>query len=63
MRTGYERGYQVVTIKDCTAATSQAEHDAAHKFTYPMFSRPMDHDEFLAALQGASTAGDSSRSD
>lgn len=61
MRTGYERGYQVVTIKDCTAATSQAEHDAAHKFTYPMFSRPMDHGEFLAELQGAASAGDTSR--
>ena len=61
MRTGYERGYQVVTIKDCTAATSQAEHDAAHKFTYPMFSRPMDHAGFLAELQGAATAGDTSR--
>ncbi len=61
MRTGYERGYQVVTIKDCTAATSQAEHDAAHKFTYPMFSRPMNHDEFLAELQGAASTGDTSR--
>ena len=61
MRTGYERGYQVVTIKDCTAATSQAEHDAAHKFTYPMFSRPMNHDEFLAELKGDAGAGDTSR--
>lgn len=61
MRTGYERGYQVVTIKDCTAATSQAGHDSAHKFTYPMFSRPMDHTEFLAELQGAEGASDTSR--
>jgi nicotinamidase-related amidase len=61
MRTGYERGYQVVTLKDCTAATSQEEHDAAHKFTYPMFSRPMNHDEFLSELEGATTA-DTSRS-
>lgn len=50
MRTGYERGYQVVTLKDCTAATSQEEHDAAHRFTYPMFSRPLNHQEFLAEL-------------
>ncbi|MDB6077120.1 MAG: isochorismatase hydrolase [Akkermansiaceae bacterium] len=60
MRTGYERGYQVVTLKDCTAATSQEEHDAAHQFTYPMFSRPMNHDEFLAELEGAAV-GDTSR--
>lgn len=57
MRTGYERGYRVVTLKDCTAATSQAEHDAAHKYTYPMFSRPLNHDEFLAELQGDASVG------
>ena len=51
----------MVTIKDCTAATSQAEHDAAHQFTYPMFSRPMDHTEFLAELKGDVSAGDTSR--
>jgi ureidoacrylate peracid hydrolase len=61
MRTGYERGYRVVTIKDCTAATSQEEHDAAHKFTYPMFSRPLNHDEFLAELKGDAGAEDTSR--
>ena len=53
MRTGYERGYKVVTLKDCTAATSMEEHEAAHRFTYPMFSNPMNHDEFLAELGGA----------
>ncbi len=53
MRTGYERGYQVITLKDCTAATSQAEHEAAHQFTYPMFSRPLDHPAFLAELEAA----------
>lgn len=61
MRTGYERGYKVVTLKDCTAATSQAEHEAAHKFTYPMFSRPMNHDEFLSELKGDAPSGDTSR--
>lgn len=51
MRTGYERGYKVVTLKDCTAATSPEEHEAAHRFTYPMFSTPMNHDDFLKALR------------
>ncbi len=61
MRTGYERGYQVVTLKDCTAATSKAEHDAAQKFTYPMFSRPLNHAEFLEELRGGATVADPSR--
>lgn len=61
MRTGYEKGYQVVTLKDCTAATSQEEHDAAHRYTYPMFSRPMNHGEFLAELKGEAEVGDTSR--
>lgn len=61
MRTGYERGYRVVTLKDCTAATGMAEHEAAQKFTYPMFSRPLDHQEFLAELQGTTAANDTSR--
>jgi ureidoacrylate peracid hydrolase len=29
MRTGYENGYQVITLTDCTAAISVAEHDNA----------------------------------
>ncbi|MBK1883387.1 cysteine hydrolase [Luteolibacter pohnpeiensis] len=53
MRTGYERGYKVITLKDCTAATSMEEHEAAHRFTYPMFSNPMNHNEFLAELASA----------
>jgi ureidoacrylate peracid hydrolase len=61
MRTAYERGFQVVTIKDCTAATSQAEHDAAHKYTYPMFSRPLNHHEFLGEIKSQTKATDSSR--
>ena len=38
MRTGYEKGYQVVTLSDCVAATSAEEHDNAIRFDYPMFS-------------------------
>lgn len=61
MRTGYERGYQMVTLTDCCAATSQAEHDAAIRYTFPMFSRPMAHDAFLAELTGDKQAKDTSR--
>ena len=56
MRTGYERGYKVITLKDCTAATSPEEHEASHRFTYPMFSEPMNHGEFLHALRESPAA-------
>ena len=50
MRSGYENGYQVITLTDCLAATSAEEHDNALKFDYPMFSTPMPAAEFLTAL-------------
>ncbi|MGK2864191.1 MAG: cysteine hydrolase [Chitinophagaceae bacterium] len=51
MRTGYEKGFHVYTLVDCTAATSQEEQEAAIKFTYPMFSHPITHDAFLTELE------------
>jgi ureidoacrylate peracid hydrolase len=51
MRTGYEHGYKVVTLNDCVAATSVAEHDNALAYDYPMFSVPMSADEFIAELR------------
>jgi ureidoacrylate peracid hydrolase len=50
MRTGYEKGYNVITLKDCTAALSEEEQRLAVEKNYPMFSRPMSHDEFLSEL-------------
>jgi ureidoacrylate peracid hydrolase len=61
MRTGYEKGYQVVTLSDCVAATSPDEHDNAIRFDYPMFSQPMSADEFTAALAGERDTVDASR--
>jgi ureidoacrylate peracid hydrolase len=52
MRTGYEKGYDVITLKDCTAALSEEEQRAAVEKNYPMFSKPMTHDEFLSSLKG-----------
>jgi nicotinamidase-related amidase len=60
MRSAYERGYDVVTLTDCVAATSQAEHDNAITYDFPMFSRPMTSKEFVSTLQGEE-AGESSR--
>ncbi len=50
MRSGYERGYQVYTLTDCVAATSQDEHDNAIAKDYPMFSEPVASAEVAAAL-------------
>jgi nicotinamidase-related amidase len=61
MRSAYEKGFDVVTLTDCVAATSQAEHDNAIEYDYPMFSRPMASDEFAGMLEGQDAAADTSR--
>ncbi len=50
MRSGYENGYQVITLSDCVAATSVEEHDNALRFDYPMFSQPMTSIEFIDSV-------------
>jgi nicotinamidase-related amidase len=50
MRTGYENGYRVITLTDCTAGTSIEEHDNAINFDYPMFSHPVESKDVAAAL-------------
>lgn len=47
MRSAYENGYEVITLTDCAAATSEEEHANAIAFDYPMFSKPMAAKEFL----------------
>ena len=56
MRTGYEKGYQVITLSDCVAATSAEEHQNAIQFDYPMFSEVMTAEAFTGELQGAMSA-------
>jgi nicotinamidase-related amidase len=51
MRSAYENGYRVITLTDCTAATSPEEHDNAIAYDYPMFSLPMESSEVTAALR------------
>jgi ureidoacrylate peracid hydrolase len=53
MRSGYEKGYQVITLSDCVAATSPEEHENAIKFDYPMFSEVMTSDALAEQLEGA----------
>ena len=61
MRSGYEKGYRVVTLSDCVAATSPEEHDNAIRYDFPMFSQPMSGDEFAAGLAGERETADASR--
>ncbi|MBV8795063.1 MAG: cysteine hydrolase [Hyphomicrobiales bacterium] len=61
MRTGYEKGYDVVTLKDCTATVSEEEQKLAVEKNYPMFSKPMTHDEFLSSLKSGKAVETKSR--
>lgn len=56
MRTAYEKGYQVVTLTDCTATVSDDEQRLAVEKNFPMFSHPLAHDDFLAKLAGKEVA-------
>merc|ERR1712146_679137 len=53
MRTACEKGFNVVTLTDCCAATSQEGHDAATTGTFGMFSLPMTAADFAAKLLSA----------
>ena len=56
MRTGYEKGFNVITLTDCTATLSEEEQKMAVEKNYPMFSRPMTHNQFLGEIEGESVA-------
>jgi nicotinamidase-related amidase len=51
MRSAYENGYRVITLTDCTAATSPEEHDNAIAYDFPMFSLPLESAVVSAALK------------
>jgi nicotinamidase-related amidase len=53
MRSAYAKGFDVFTLTDCVAATSQAEHENAISYDYPMFSHPVSSAEFGDALSGS----------
>jgi nicotinamidase-related amidase len=57
MRTAYEKGYDVITLTDCTAATSPEEQSAAIAQDYPMFSQPMTSGQVVEVLQVAAVTG------
>jgi len=51
MRTAYEKGYKVYTLKDCTAATSLAAHEATFEHNFGMFSVPTTSEEIKEAIK------------
>jgi len=51
MRTAYERGFDVVTLTDCCAATSAEAHANALAHDFPMFSTPMTARDLLAKVR------------
>eukprot|EP00457_Paulinella_chromatophora_P007215 gb/GEZN01007236.1/.p1 GENE.gb/GEZN01007236.1/~~gb/GEZN01007236.1/.p1 ORF type:complete len:241 (-),score=44.16 gb/GEZN01007236.1/:792-1514(-) len=51
MRTAFEKGFNVVTLTDCTATTSEEGYKAATGGTFGFFSTPMKSAEFLAAAK------------
>lgn len=51
MRSAYERGYKVYTVKDACAATSVAGHESTFEHNFGMFSIPTSTDEVLAAME------------
>ncbi len=61
MRSAYERGYEVITLTDAVGATSNAEHDNAIAYDYPMFSKPTTVAEYIQSLAGESASADTSR--
>jgi len=51
MRTAYENGYRVYTMKDCCAATSIEAHNATYEYNFGMFSVPTTSEEIIAGLK------------
>ena len=50
MRTACEKGFNVVTLKDCMATQTPEGQTAATEGTFGLFSKPMTAEEFTAAI-------------
>ena len=51
MRTAYDRGYKVYALTDCSATVGNEQQEASIKNNWPMFSVPLNHDDFLNQLE------------
>jgi nicotinamidase-related amidase len=50
MRSAYERGFEVITLTDCTATVNAEAQSMAIAHDFGMFSHPMTHSAFLQQL-------------
>lgn len=50
MRTAYENGYKVYTMKDCCAATSIEGHESTYEHNFGMFSVPTTSAEIMRSI-------------
>ena len=50
MRSAYEKGYKVYTLKDCVAATSMEAQEATLQHNFGMFSIPTTSDDVKDAI-------------
>merc|ERR1711874_355481 len=55
MRTAFEKGFNVVTLTDCTATTTLQGQKAAVEGTYGMFSTPMSASDLVAKLESCTS--------
>lgn len=51
IRTGYEKGFNVISLTDCTGSGSMEIQEYTVKNNFPLFSHPMTHDEFLVQVK------------
>jgi nicotinamidase-related amidase len=49
-RTGYEKGFSIVALSDCSATLSEEEQRFTFEKNLPMFARILTHTEFLSDL-------------
>lgn len=55
MRTAYDKNYGVIALTDRSATLGHNPHDASIGHTWPMFSVPITHEQFLENVAPAST--------
>lgn len=51
MRSAYEKGYKIYTIKDCCAATSVEAQNSTFEHNFGMFSIPSTSDEVIGKMK------------
>jgi len=47
IRSAYDRGFETYALTDCMAALDPVVHEATVSQNFPMFSKPVDHNNFL----------------